>query len=93
MEPPNHQFYRGREALFEFFGGTGGTDLPMHMVWHHLAFDPQTQIGFGEYTFALHQQEHGVAVVKLEGGKIKSWREYQSPSDLAWAKFSGQGEF
>lgn len=93
MEPPDSQVYVGREALFDFFGGTKGTDKPMRMVWHHLAFDPTTQVGFGEYTFALNNQYHGVVVVKLQNGKIRSWREYQYKSDLDWQSFTGKGNF
>jgi hypothetical protein len=93
MEPPNRQVYVGREALFDFFGGTKGTDKSMHMIWHHLSFDPSTEVGFGEYTFALNHQYHGVVVVKLKGGKIKSWREYQYQSDLDWYEFTGTGRF
>jgi hypothetical protein len=44
--------HRGRKALYEFFGGDKGREFPMHMVWHHLVFDPAQQIGAGEYTFA-----------------------------------------
>ena len=93
MEPPDRQVYVGRKALFEFFGGNKGTDRPMHMMWHHLSFDESTQVGFGEYTFALNHQYHGVVVVNLYGGKIRSWREYQYKSDLDWRTFTGKGNF
>ena len=84
LEPPDRQLYEGREALFEFFGGAHGPEKPMHMVWHHLAFDAQAQVGFGEYTFTMNNRYHGIVVVKLENGKIKSWREYQYKSDVEW---------
>jgi hypothetical protein len=49
VEPPDRQRYVGRDAVFEL---SGGDDPPaMSMTWHHLAFDPEQQIGFGEYTF------------------------------------------
>ena len=32
IEPPDKQVYHGREALYDFFGGDEGTDLPMHMT-------------------------------------------------------------
>ncbi|MGH9755864.1 MAG: nuclear transport factor 2 family protein [Blastocatellia bacterium] len=50
-EPPDKQVYAGREALYEFFGGDKRPEPPMKMTWHHLAFDEESQIGFGEYTF------------------------------------------
>ena len=93
IEPPDSQVYMGRQALFEFFGGNKGTDKPMHMVWHHLAFDVGTQVGFGEYTFALNHQFHGVVVVQLRGKEIRSWREYQYQSTLDWRQFTGKGNF
>ena len=31
-EPPRKQFHSGRADLFEFFGGSRGTDGPMHMT-------------------------------------------------------------
>ena len=43
--PPNPQIRRGREALFEFFGGPKGRPRPMRMEWHHLLFDEEHKIG------------------------------------------------
>jgi hypothetical protein len=50
-EPPDKQVHVGRKALYEFFGGDKKPDPPMKMTWHHLAFDEESQTGFGEYTF------------------------------------------
>ena len=69
IEPPEKQLYHGRAELYEFFGGEAGTDLPMKMIWHHLAFDEGEQVGFGEYTFQMHGRYHGIVVVKLEAGR------------------------
>lgn len=49
----------------------------MKMSWHHLAFNEQEQVGFGEYTFEMHGRYHGIVVVQVESGLIKQWREYQ----------------
>lgn len=92
VEPPNRQRYKGRHALFRFFGG--GTSGPKRMVmaWHHIAFDSAAQVGFGEYSFALPDegfQVHGVAVIAVRGGLIASWREYQVPSALSFDAFAG----
>jgi SnoaL-like protein len=92
-EPPRKQFHSGRADLFEFFGGSRGTDQPMHMTWHHLVFDEVTQIGSGEYTFKLHGQYHGVVMVQLRGGLIARWREYQTESSLSWEEFSAATRF
>ena len=93
VEPPDKQLYRSRMELYEFFGGDAGTDLPMYMTWHHLAFNEKDQIGFGEYTFQMHGRYHGIVVVKIESGLIKHWREYQYRSELGWEEFTSHNPF
>ncbi len=91
-EPPDKQVYRGRAALYEFFSGVKPAP-PTRMVWHHLAFDPENQVGFGEYTFHGNSRYHGIVVVKLRGGKISRWREYQYKSELPWEEFVRENRF
>ena len=86
-EPPDKQIYCGREALYRFFGGDAGRPGQMTMRWHHLAFDEESQIGFGEFSFTYGSTVHGVAVVRLREGKIANWREYWYESDLSWDEF------
>jgi ketosteroid isomerase-like protein len=86
-EPPDKQVYRGRNALFRFFGGGAGRPGQMTMRWHHLAFDQESQVGFGEFSFRYGTTVHGVAVVRLRGGKIANWREYWYESALPWDQF------
>jgi hypothetical protein len=93
VEPPAKQVYRGRSDLFEFFGDDQGTDIPMKMTWHHLAFNEAEQIGFGEYTFEMHGRYHGIVIVKMESGLIKNWREYQYRSELSWQDFTSNNPF
>ena len=93
IEPPDKQLYRGRAELYEFFGGDAGTDIPMKMAWHHLAFNEEEQVGFGEYTFQMHGRYHGIVVVKIEAGLIQHWREYQYRSELDWEQFTSQNPF
>jgi hypothetical protein len=93
VEPPEKQLYHGRNALFEFFGGGHGTDIPMKMTWHHLAFNEVDQIGFGEYTFEMHGRYHGIVVVKIQSGLIKHWREYQYQTELNWEEFTRHNPF
>ena len=93
IEPPDRQVYVGRQVLYEFFGGEKKPEPPMKMVWHHLAFDVESQVGFGEYTFQMNNRYHGIVVVKVKGGKISSWREYQYKSDLDWDDFIGKSKF
>lgn len=93
IEPPDRQVYYGRTELYEFFGGDHGTDIPMKMTWHHLAFNESEQIGFGEYTFEMHGRYHGIVIVKLELGLVKYWREYQYKTELTWEEFIQQKMF
>jgi SnoaL-like domain len=92
-EPPKNQLYKGRQEIFEFFGGESGFDIPMKMEWHNLAFNEEKQIGFGEYTFAMNSQYHGVVIMKFEHGKIVRWREYQYKSPLSWDDFAEESKF
>jgi ketosteroid isomerase-like protein len=92
-EPPDRQVYVGRQALYEFFGGDKKPDPPMKMTWHHLAFDEESQTGFGEYTFQMNNRYHGIVVVKIRNGKISNWREYQYKSDLEWGEFVRKNDF
>ena len=92
-EPPNKQLYRGRAALFKFFGGTSGRKGTMKMVWHHLVFNERTQIGAGEFTFDYGGTVHGVTMVRIKDGKISNWREYWYESPLDWEKFSQNNPF
>ena len=93
VEPPENQLYHGRAELYEFFGGDSGTDVPMKMTWHHLAFNEEEQIGFGEYTFEMHRRYHGIVVVNVEEGLIKGWREYQYRTELNWNEFTSHNPF
>jgi ketosteroid isomerase-like protein len=93
LEPPDKQFYAGRTALYEFFGGGGKPEPPMRMTWHHLAFDEASQVGFGEYTFQMNRRYHGIVAVKIRGGKIANWREYQYESKLDWKAFTAKNPF
>ena len=93
VEPPDVQLYRGRAELYEFFGGDAGTDIPMQMTWHHLAFNEEEQVGFGEYTFQMHGRYHGIVVVKIESGLIQHWREYQHRTELDWDAFTSHSPF
>ena len=83
LEPPDRQLYRGRPALREFFAASIAPPRPDRMRWHSIAFDSLRQVGFGEYTYRGRQNYHGIVVVHLEGGLIRSWREYQYGSPLS----------
>lgn len=93
VEPPDKQVYKGREALYQFFGGENAPEIPMVMAWHHLAFNEDEQVGFGEYSFQMYGNYHGIVIVKIENGLIKFWREYQYQTELNWEEFSKLNAF
>jgi hypothetical protein len=85
--------HRGRKDLYAWFGGAKGRELPMHMTWHHLVFDPAQQIGVGESTFRYRIQTHGLVIVKISNGLIVNWREYEVESSVPWDQFVGENRF
>ena len=89
LEPPDRQLYRGRPALREFFAASIAPPRSDRMRWHAVAFDSVRQVGFGEYTYRGQQHYHGIVVVHMEAGLIRSWREYQYGSPLSWEAFVG----
>ena len=91
--PPDPRVRGGRETLFEFFGGPLGRPRPMQMTWHHLAFEESTQIGFGEYTFTYDLRTHGIVIVRIVGGHIANWREYEHASPLDWEQMVSDNRF
>jgi ketosteroid isomerase-like protein len=93
IEPPDKQVHHGRAGLYEFFGGDAGPDISMHMTWHHLSFNEEEQIGFGEYSFRMYANYHGIVTVKVENKLIKFWREYQYKTELNWKEFSKLNSF
>ena len=58
-----------------------------------VAFDEAAQVGFGEYTFQMNRRYHGIVAVKIRGGKISHWREYQYESKLDWKDFVAKSPF
>lgn len=92
-QPPEKELYKGREALFKFFGGTDGRKSAMKMTWHHIMFNERTQVGAGEFTFEYGGRVHGVTVIKIREGLISNWREYWYESPLDWERFMGANKF
>jgi len=91
--PPNPEIRKGRQTLFEFFGGEKGRLQPMSMLWHHIVFDQATQIGMGEYTFTYQIRTHGIAIIRIVGGKIANWRAYEQESPKGWEEMIGENRF
>jgi ketosteroid isomerase-like protein len=91
--PPNSRIHEGRQELFEWFGGAHGRPKPMRMVWHHLVFDEEQQIGAGEYTFTYGMRTHGMVLIRFRDRKIANWREYEIESPLDWDVMVGKNNF
>jgi len=86
-EPPDLQIYRGKPELRIFFDriAPGAT-----MIWHNLWYEPGTGFGAGEYSFRNGGRTtavHGVAVVRIEDGRIAVWREYQRRGNIDFEEF------
>ena len=93
-EPPDKQLYVGRDALFEFFGGEAGRQDAMEMTWRHVSYNPESQVGAGEFTFTFKgEHAHGMVSIKVREGMIAHWREYYYDSELDWDAFQGSNKF
>ena len=86
-EPPDIQLYVGHDQLRPYFAAlTPGTSMRFHTI----AFDVREQRGAGEYTFGHERSEaadHGVAIVEVDGGRIRTWREYQRKGPASFDEF------
>jgi ketosteroid isomerase-like protein len=91
--PPNSRIHDGRQELFEWFGGVHGRPKPMQMLWHHLVFDAEQQIGAAEYTFTYEMRTHGMVLIRFRDRKIANWREYEIESPLDWEVMVGKNRF
>jgi hypothetical protein len=91
--PPNPEIRKGRRELFEFFGGEKGRLKPVSILWHHLIFDPATQIGAGEFTFTYQVRTHGMVILRIVNGKIANWRQYEVESRMNWEEMVGENRF
>jgi hypothetical protein len=91
--PPNPEIRKGRQELFEFFGGAKGRPKPVSILWHRLIFDPASQMGAGEYTFTYQVRTHGVVILRVVNGKIANWRQYEVESRMNWEEMVGENRF
>ncbi len=90
VEPPDEQRYEGQYSSMLL---RAGRSPPMSLIWHHVVFDPEQQIGAAEYTYRGTRTYHGITLVRLEDDLIADWREYQYPSELDWEAFSAGNRF
>lgn len=88
MEPPDVQLFVGHEQLRPYFASlTPGT----FMRSHTLAFDESAQRGAGEFSFGSEGEgtaDHGVAIVEIEVGLIRVWREYVRKGPASFDDFT-----
>jgi hypothetical protein len=92
MEPPDVQLFVGHAELRPYFAAlTPGT----FMRFNAIMFDENGQVGAGEYAFGDERSQtadHGVAVVEVEDGRIRFWREYQRKGPAEFADFFAREE-
>jgi ketosteroid isomerase-like protein len=79
-----------RPSLRAFFEDDEGRD--QSTVWHTVVFDEERQVGVAEYTYEGSQRYHGVALVRVAGGRITHWREYQHVDPRPWDDFTAATE-
>jgi hypothetical protein len=86
-EPPDIQLYVGHDQLRPYFAAlTPGTTMRFHTI----AFDESAQRGAGEFTFGDENSltaNHGVAIVEVDGDRIRAWREYQRKGPASFDEF------
>ena len=92
IQPPDRQLYAGRAALYEFFGGAAKPEPPMRMKLAPPRLRRRVAGRLRGYTFQMNRRYHGIVVVRIRGGKIASWREYQYESPLDWKQFIRKSE-
>ena len=88
MEPPDVQLFHGTTQLEAYFSPlTPGTFLEWHGVW----FDEPSQTGAGEFSFGVTGAEtadHGMVMIEIENGRIRTWREYPRKGPRSFREFS-----
>ncbi len=81
----------GRAALLDFFRNDDG--MEQRTTFHTVVFDEARQVGMAEYTYEGTHRYHGAVVVKVAGGLITHWREYQHVDPRTWEEFAGETRF
>ncbi len=75
----------GHSQLLSFFEADEG--YAQFVEWHTILFDEQEQKGMAEYTYQGTYRYHGVAIIRVQAGKITHWREYQHIDPRDWQEF------
>jgi len=88
---PTRYAFHGRAALRAFFEDDEGRE--QHVAWHNVVFDPAQQLGAVEYTYQGTHRYHGTVLVRLAGGLVTHWREYQHVDDREWEDFVRETRF
>ena len=83
---PMRYSFRGRAQLRAFFEADEGCS--QRCVWHTIIFDEDQQVGAAEYTYDGTHRYHGIALIRVEDGRITHWREHQHVDARAWEEFA-----
>ncbi len=84
-DPLRYSFH-GRAQLRAFFEADEGCS--QRCVWHTIIFDEDQQIGAAEYTYDGTHRYHGIALIRIEDGRITHWREHQHVDARDWEEFA-----
>lgn len=88
---PLRYAFDGRAGLRAFFEADEGRE--QRTVWHTIVFDEEQQTGAAEYTYEGTRRYHGTVLVKVRGGRVTHWREYQHVDARGWEEFTSGTSF
>jgi hypothetical protein len=82
---PTRYTFDNRDDLQKFFENDEGYE--QCTTWHTVIFDEALQMGAAEYTYQGTHQYHGTVWIRVHGGCITHWREYQHINNKPWEEF------
>lgn len=92
--PSHPEPLRGREAFAALVRGSLAATRPLRFDVHHLAV--AGDVVLAEWTIAVEHRAsgreiawRGMSVAELAGSRIRCWREYWNPADVAAARERG----
>jgi hypothetical protein len=71
-----------RHDLQKFFDNDESYE--QYTIWHTVAFAEAQQLGAADYTYEGTHRYHGTVWVRVHGGCIPHWREYQHINNKPW---------
>lgn len=88
---PTRYHFETRTDLRAFFQADDG--MPQNTMWRTVVFDETQQIGAAEYTYDGTHRYHGTVLIRVGGGQITHWREYQHVDPRTYEEFVAETAF